>query len=272
MNPTQVHPTAVVENGAEIGPGCVVGPYAVIGPKVRIGAGNTIGAHAVLEGNTLVGQGNTIHAHAVVGGAPQDLKYRGEDTRLEIGDHNMIREGVTINIGTELGGGITRVGSRNVLMANAHVAHDCILGDHIILANNVMLAGHVRVQTGAILNGGVGVHHFTTIGAYAYVGGLSRITRDVTPYMIVEGHPSKVRGVNVIGLRRARFSDATVRAIKEAYKLVYRADQTMRDALDRLKVDFADVEEVQAMVRFLEATESGRQGRQGEDRERGLAP
>jgi UDP-N-acetylglucosamine acyltransferase len=272
VTPPVVHATAVVEDGAELGAGVKVGPYAVIGPRVRLGPGVEVMAHAVVEGNTHIGAATLVFPHAVVGGQPQDLKYRGGDTLLRIGERNMIREGVTINTGTEVGGGATRIGDDNVLMANAHVAHDCVVGNRVILANNVMLAGHVRVEDGAIINGGAGVHHFTTIGAYSYVGGLSRITRDVPPYTIVEGHPSRVRGLNVIGLKRARFPETTVRALKEAYKLLWRSDLRARDALARLKVDFAAVKEVQELVRFLEASGSGRLGRQGEAPGRAVAP
>jgi UDP-N-acetylglucosamine acyltransferase len=267
-----IHPTAVIEDGAELGTGVRVGPFAVIGPRVRLGESVEVMAHAVVEGCTQVGARTRIFPHAVVGGSPQDMKYKGGDTKLVIGERNVLREGVTINTGTELGGGVTRIGDGNVLMANAHVAHDCVLGDHVILANNVMLAGHVCVQDGAILNGGVGIHHFTTIGAYAYVGGLSRITRDVPPFTIVEGHPSRVRGLNVIGLKRARFPEETVRALKEAFRLLYRADLTTRDAIAQLKVDFAAVQEVQVLVRFIEASGGGRLGRQGESPKRDFAP
>jgi len=271
VSETSIHRTAIVEQGAELGPGVVIGPYAFIGPLVRIGAGCVIQAHAIVTGNTSVGDGTVVYSHAVIGGEPQDLKYEGTLTRLVIGERNRIREGVTINVGTESGGGVTVLGDDNMLMANAHVAHDCIVASRVILANNVMLAGHVRVQEGAILNGGAGVHHFTTVGAFAYVGGLSRITRDVCPYTIVEGHPSRVRGVNVIGLKRARFSEEAIVAVKDAFKVLYRSDRPMREALGHLKVEYAGIEEVQEMVRFLEATEGGRQGRQGEELGRGLA-
>lgn len=272
MTAPVVHPTAVVEAGAELAHDVRIGPYAVVGPRVRLGPGVEVMAHAVVEGNTQVGAKTLIFPHAVVGGRPQDMKYKGGDTRLLIGERNVIREGVTINTGTEVGGGFTRIGNDNILMANAHVAHDCVLGNRVILANNVMLAGHVRVHDGAILNGGAGVHHFTTIGSLAYVGGLSRITRDVPPFTIVEGHPSRVRGLNLIGLKRARFPEATVRALKEAYRLLYRTDLPARDALARLKVDFASVPEVQELVCFLEASGGGRLGRQGESPGRAVAP
>jgi len=272
VTPPVVHPTAVVEDGAELAPGVTIGPYAVVGPRARLGAGVVLMAHAVVEGNTQIGVGTRIFPHAVVGTCPQDMKYKGGDTRLLIGERNVIREGVTVNTGTEVGGGFTRIGNDNILMANAHVAHDCVLGNRVILANNVMLAGHVRVHDGAILNGGVGVHHFTTIGTLAYVGGLSRITRDVPPFTIVEGHPSRVRGLNLIGLKRVRASEATIRALKDAYHLLYRSHLTARDAVARLKVDFAAVPEVQELARFVEASGSGRLGRQGESPGRAVAP
>jgi len=271
VTPPDIHPTALIDPAASLGDGVRVGAYAVVGPHVKLGDRCEVMAHAVVHGHTEVGADTRIHCHAVLGGAPQDLKYKGEPTRLVLGENNQIRENVTLNVGTAQAGGITRVGSHNMFMANSHVAHDCVVGDRVILANNVMLAGHVRVHDGAILNGGVGVHHFTTIGAYAYVGGLSRITKDVPPYHIVEGHPSRVRGVNVIGLKRAGFAEATVQAVKEAHKLLFRSDRTMKDALRQLKVDFADVREVMELVRFLEASEGGRQGRQGE-RPRGRTP
>jgi len=267
-----IHPTAIVEKGAELGPGVVIAAYAVIGPAVRLAEEVQIGPHAVISGETEIGAATRVMAHACIGGPPQDLKFRDERTRLVIGARNRLREGVTVNVGTEQGGGTTRLGDDNFLMANAHVAHDCVVGNRVILANNVMLAGHVAVQDGAILNGGVGVHHFTTIGRLSYVGGLSRITQDVPPFTIVEGHPARVRGVNLIGLRRARLPDAVVKAIKEAYRVLYRGDLPVRDALAQLKVDWAEVEDVQELVRFLEASEAGRQGRQGERPGRGLAP
>jgi UDP-N-acetylglucosamine acyltransferase len=267
---TVVHPTAVVEEGAELAKGVVIGPYAVLGPRVKLGQDVEVMAHAVVEGSTQIGAQTRIFPHAVVGGRPQDMKYKGGDTRLLIGERNVIREGVTINTGTEIGGGFTRIGDDNILMANAHVAHDCVLGNRVILANNVMLAGHVRVHDGAILNGGVGVHHFTTVGTLAYVGGLSRITRDVPPYTIVEGHPSRVRGLNLIGMKRARFPESTIRALKDAYHLLYRSDLPARDAVARLKVDFAAVPEVLELARFIEASGDGRLGRQGESPRRSL--
>lgn len=272
MSANQIHPTSVVDPRAELAGGVEIGPYVVVLGPVRIGAGTRIHAHAVVEGPAEIGERNEIFSNTVVGGAPQDLKYRGEPTLLRIGNRNVIREGVTVNRGTVTGGGETVLGDGNLLMANAHVAHDCNLGSHVILANNVMLAGHVKVLDGAILNGGAGVHHFTTIGRFAYVGGLSRITQDVPPFMIVEGHPSRVRGVNVIGLRRARIPEGTVRAIKDAYKRLFRSDLPVRETVAALDAEYAGVPEVRELAAFLRASEMGRQGRQQEDPERRLAP
>jgi UDP-N-acetylglucosamine acyltransferase len=265
-----VHPAAIVSPGAELGPGVSVGAYAIVGPHVRAGEGTRIHAHAIVDGHTHLGAGNEVFPHTVLGGVPQDLKYRGEPTRLVVGDGNVFREGVTVNLGTAQGGYETVIGSRNLLMANAHVAHDCVVGDRVILANNVMLAGLVRVQDGAIVNGGAGIHHFTTVGRLAYVGGLSRITRDIPPYSIVEGHPSRVRGVNVIGLRRAGLGEPTILAIKEAWKRLFRGDSPMRESLRDVERDFAEVPEVLELVAFLRKSEEGRLGRQGEDPGRGL--
>jgi len=265
-----VHYTAVIEEGAVVDPTVRIGPYAVIGAHVRLGPNVNIYAHAVIDGATSVGEGTVLHAHCVVGGPPQDLKYLGSDTQLRIGCRNMIREGVTINTGTEKGGGETVVGDDNIIMANAHIAHDCIVGNRCIIANNVMLAGHVVLQDGVNLAGGAGVHHFATVGSCAYVGGLSRIARDVPPYMIVEGHPSRVRGVNVIGLRRTGMSEETIAAVKSAYKLLFKSDEPQSDAIKRVQSEFADVPAVLLLAEFLARSTEGRLGRQEEDSDRHL--
>jgi UDP-N-acetylglucosamine acyltransferase len=266
-----VHPTAIVEDGAELAPGVEVGPYAVIGPHVRIGPGCRILSHAVVVGRTTMGAENVIHSHAVVGGAPQDLKYRGEETELRIGDRNQIREGVTINAGTVQGGGATLVGSDNLLMTGAHVAHDCRLGDRIVLANVVMLGGHVCVQDGAIMNGGAGVHHFATVGRLAYVGGLARVTSDIPPFTIVEGHPGRPRAVNVVGMKRAGIPAPRILALKEAFKALFRGEAPVRECLGDLEARFAEHPEVLELVRFVRAMAAGRHGRQQEPLGRKLA-
>ena len=271
MSGKGVHRTAVIEDGAVVDPTAEIGPYAVIGAKVTLGPGVHVMAHAVVDGHTTVGEETVLHAHSVVGGPPQDRKYLGSDTRLVIGCRNMIREGVTINIGTETGGGETSIGDDNVIMANAHVAHDCVVGNRCIIANNVMLAGHVVLQDGVNLAGGAGVHHFATVGSYAYVGGLSRIARDVPPFTIVEGHPSRVRGINVIGLRRAGMAEETIAAIKSAYKALFKSDEPMSDAVKRVRKEFAEVPEVLRLAEFLERSTEGRLGRQEEDAGRDLS-
>jgi len=259
-----VHRTAIVEDGAQLADDVRVGAYAIVTAHVVLGPGCRVGAHAIVSGHTTVGAGTAIHPHAIVGGDPQDLKYDAEPTRLVVGERNVIRENVTMNIGTEQGGGLTRVGNDNMFMANCHVAHDCDVGSNVILANNVMLAGHVKVEDRAILNGGCGVNQFTTIGSLAFIGGLTRITKDAPPFTIVEGHPSRVRGVNVIGLKRAGYDADTVKAIKEAYRLLYRSDRPMRAAMSQLREEYAAFPDVLRLVRFLEASEGGRQGRQNE--------
>lgn len=271
MSTSSVHSTAVIMDGAVVHPTADIGPYAVIGPRVVVGPNVKVYAHGVIDGATSIGEGTVLHAHSVVGGPPQDLKYLGSDTRLRIGCRNMVREGVTINTGTEKGGGETVVGDDNIIMANAHIAHDCIVGNRCIIANNVMLAGHVVIQDGVNLAGGAGVHHFATVGSCAYVGGLSRIARDVPPYMIVEGHPSRVRGVNVIGLRRTGMTEETIAAVKAAYKLLFKSDEPQSDAIKRVQTDFAEVPAVLVLAEFLARSTNGRLGRQEEDADRDLS-
>ncbi|MEM8885506.1 MAG: acyl-ACP--UDP-N-acetylglucosamine O-acyltransferase [Planctomycetota bacterium] len=270
MSTQDVHPTAVVEAGARVGEGCRIGPYVVIGPAVELGDNVVVHAHAVIGGNTSIGDATVIHAHAVIGGPPQDLKYLGSDTTLRVGQRNLIREGVTINTGTEQGGGETIVGDDNIIMANAHVAHDCIIGNGCIVANNVMLAGHVVVEDGVNLAGGAGVHHFATVGKYAYIGGLTRLTRDAPPYTIVEGHPMRVRGVNVVGLKRAGLDDVTIKAIKDCFKMLFKSDDPLTESVDKARAEFAGIDEVIYMINFVEASNAGRQGRQEEDPGRDL--
>ena len=219
---TMIHPTAVIHPGAALGVDVDIGPYTVVGPHVRIGDRTRVGPQVVIDGVTCIGEENVIVGQASLGSAPQDISYRGEATLLEIGDGNTIREFVTINRGTVKGGAITRLGNGCLLMACSHVAHDCDLEDQIILANNVMLAGHVRIGRGAILSGGTGAHHFVTIGEYAYVGGMTRVEHDVPPYMIVEGHRCRVRNVNAIGLQRAGFSEVDVESLRCAFRKLFR--------------------------------------------------
>ncbi|WP_295479999.1 acyl-ACP--UDP-N-acetylglucosamine O-acyltransferase [Sutterella sp.] len=237
----QIHPSAVVAPEAVLAEDVVVGPFCLIGPKVKIGAGTVLRSHVVVEGRTEIGCRNVVYAGASIGCDPQDKKYRGEDTALIVGDDNVIRENCTMSIGTTQDEGITRVGSRNLFMANAHVAHDCRVGNDVILANNVALAGHVTVGDFAILGGQAAVHQFVRIGEHAMVGGASGVLQDVPPYVICHLNPCKVAGLNLVGLRRSGYTDEQIRALRKAYGHFYRENLTVKEAAEKieaLKVDF----------------------------------
>ena len=239
----QIHPSSIVDPRAELADDVVVGPFCLIGPKVKIGAGTVLKSHVCVEGRTTVGCRNLVYAGASIGCAPQDKKYAGEDTALFVGDDNVIRENCTLSIGTVQDHGETHVGSRNLLMANVHIAHDCIVGDDTIIANNVAFAGHVHVGDWAIVGGQVGVHQFTRIGAHAMVGGASAVHQDVAPYTVASGNPAKSFGLNIVGLRRRGFTPAQVKALHRAYQIVFRDGDLLKDALAKvraLKNEFAD--------------------------------
>ncbi len=258
---TKIHPTAVISPGSELGIGVEIGPYCVVGPQVQIGDRTRVGAQVVIDGVTRIGEDNVIVGQASLGAAPQDLSYKGEPTQLVIGDRNTIREFVTINRGTVKGGGTTRIGNDCLLMACCHVAHDCELKNRIIMGNNVLLAGHVLVCEQANISGGAAAHHFVTIGAFAYVGGMTRMVQDVPPYMILEGHPSRVRGVNVIGLQRGGYTEDSIEALRQAFRRIYRSGNPRRHTLEELKTEMADSPLVTNLVRSLEQTELGAKGR-----------
>jgi UDP-N-acetylglucosamine acyltransferase len=258
---TSIHPTALIDPGAELDVGVTVGPHAVIGAGVRIGAGTSVGPHVVIEGPTTIGRDNRIHAHAVLGGAPQDMKYRGEPTALEIGDRNTIREFCTFNRGTVQDVGTTRVGHDNWIMAYVHLAHDVQLGDRTILANNATLAGHVHVGDWAIVGGLTGVHQFCRIGAHAMTGFQSHVSQDVPPFMMAAGHPLGIIGFNVEGLRRRGFSKERIALVKQMHRLLYRDGMTLeqaRTAIETLRgtVDGGDAD-VQLVLDFLAASTRG---------------
>lgn len=261
---TQIHSTAMISEGAELGLDVEIGPYTVLGPHVRVGDRTRIGPQVVLDGHTRIGSDNFVVGQASLGGPPQDKSYRGEPTRLEIGDNNMIREFVTINRGTIKGGGYTRVGSGCLLMACSHIAHDCEIGDDVILANNVMLAGHVLVGKGANLSGGAAAHHFLTIGEYAYVGGMTRLVQDAPPYMIIEGHPSRVRGVNVVGMTRAGFAEDDVEALRVAFRRIYRSARPRKQVLEDFVTEAEGSSPLANLLRSLRNTELGTKGRHRE--------
>jgi UDP-N-acetylglucosamine acyltransferase len=227
----RVHATALVDPKAELADDVSVGPYAIIGPQVRIGAGSSVGAHAVIVGRTTIGERNRIFPHAALGGEPQDKKYRGEDTELVIGNDNTIREFCTFNTGTVQGGGITRVGSDNWVMAYVHLAHDVVVGDHCILANNASLAGHAVVGDWVILGGLTGVHQFVRIGSHAMTGGASLLLQDLPPFVICQGNPAAPHGLNSEGLKRRGFAPEAIAALRRAYKAIYREGLTVAQAV-----------------------------------------
>ncbi len=247
-----IHPTAIVDPSAELDAGVEVGPYAIIGPRVTIGAGTRIGAHALIARNTRLGRDNQVFAHATVGEDPQDKKYGGEETWLEIGDHNVIREYATLHRGTVQDQGVTRVGSHNLLMAYSHVAHDCRIGDHCILANGASLGGHVQIHDWAILGGFTLVHQFTRIGAHAFTAMGSAVAKDVPPYVMVSGQPARPHGINHEGLRRRGFSGDQIAAIRSAYKLLYRQGLRLEEARQALNELAREREELALLAAFLD--------------------
>lgn len=258
MKSTQrIHPSALVDSSARIADNVVIGPYAVIGPEVEIGPDCEIGAHAVLEGPTTIGRGNRIFQFASVGSAPQDLKYAGEPTRLEIGDGNTIREFVTINRGTTKEAGVTRIGSHCLFMAYAHVAHDCIIGDHVVMANAATLAGHVVVEDHAILGGLCAVHQFARVGAHAILGGGTMAPQDIPPFVMAAGNHAELHGVNVRGLERRGFSAEDIRQLKRAYKLLFRGNRRLDTAIEEVRAQGLQSPHVQYLIDFMKQSKRG---------------
>ncbi len=252
-----IDPRAVVDPGAHLGEGVVVGPFAVIGPQVEIGAGTTIGPHAVINGPTRIGRDNHIHAFASLGDAPQDKKYRGEFTELVIGDGNTIREYVTISRGTTQGGGVTRLGDDNWVMAYVHIAHDCVVGNHTIFANAASLAGHVTVGDWVILGGFTLVHQFCMLGAHCFTAMGSVISQDVPPYVLVSGHMARPRGLNTEGLKRRGFTPEALRQLRQAYKVLYRSGFTLEQALQQLREMIPGCPEIGLLVEGVEQSSRG---------------
>ena len=255
----QIHPTALIDPRAELDSSVEVGPYAVIGPRVRIGAGTVVGAHCVIDGHTTLGRDNRIFPFASIGGAPQDKKYAGEPTRLSIGDGNTIREYVTINTGTVQDEGETRLGDDNWIMAYVHIAHDCRLGSHIILANAVQLAGNVHLGDWVFLGGLSGVHQFVRVGAHAMTAFQTRLAQDVPPFVTAGGNPAEAQSINAEGLRRRGFSAERITLIKQMYRLLYRKGLTLdaaRDQIEALRGELADADADIALMQDFLATAS----------------
>lgn len=248
---SNLHKTAIIDPSARIAEGVTIGAYCVIGAEVEIGADTWIGPHVVINGPTRIGRENRIHQFTSLGEAPQDLKYAGEPTRLEIGDRNTIREFATINRGTVNGGGVTRVGNDNMLMAYIHIAHDCQVGNSVIFSNNSSMAGHVHIGDYVILSGFTLVHQFCSIGDYAFTGMGSGISKDVPPYLIISGNPAVPHGLNKVGLRRRGFSDEQVRNLTRVYKILYRTGLSLEEATKQIAALAEQHEEVKRFAAFL---------------------
>lgn len=256
-----IHPTAEIDEDVEIG------PFSVIGPYVRIGRGTRVENNVTLLQRVTLGQHNHVFPNAVLGGAPQDVSFHGTDTEVVLGDHNIVRECVTINRGSEKEDGVTLIGNHNFLMACSHIAHDCKLGDHIIVTNGVLLGGHVHVHDHVVLSGGVAVHHYATVGSYAFVAGLSAVRHDVPPYMLAEGYPARPRCINVVSLKRNNFSPEVIECLAAAHKLLYRAKVGLDHAREILRNNGQLLPHVNHLLGFVQSQQEGRHGR-GRERRR----
>ncbi|MGE4298701.1 MAG: acyl-ACP--UDP-N-acetylglucosamine O-acyltransferase [Desulfovibrionaceae bacterium] len=252
-----IHPSAVVHPDAVIADNVTIGPAAVIEDKVRIGEGTVIDAFAKIMSHTSMGKGNRVHSYSCVGGEPQDLKFHGEPSTLEIGDDNVIREFATLHRGTEGGGMVTRIGNGCLLMAYTHVAHDCILGNGVIMSNAASLAGHVTIHDHAIIGGMSGVHQFVHVGAHSFLGGMSGLAQDLPPYMLAVGNRAVMHGPNAVGLRRLKVSQDTIRALRSAYKRLFRSELPRQEALEEVEYEWGQHPEIKALVDFVRNSERG---------------
>ncbi|MEY4014118.1 MAG: acyl-[acyl-carrier-protein]-UDP-N-acetylglucosamine O-acyltransferase [Pseudomonadota bacterium] len=247
----KIHPSAIVDGSALIHEGVDIGPFAIVGPHVELGEGCSVHAYAQILGHTQMGRDNVVHSHCVIGGAPQDKKYQGEPTRLVIGDRNTFRECCTVNLGTVQDSGVTEIGNDNWIMAYVHIAHDCRVGSHTIMANAVQLAGHVHVGDWAILGGITGVHQFVRVGAHAMTGAGTTLIQDLPPYVMATGNPASPHGINVEGLKRRGFSDEDIQALRRAYKQVYKSGSTLAEALSALAPEAQARPSVALLHQFL---------------------
>ncbi len=251
-----IHPTALIDSSAEIGTGTEVGAYTVVGPGVVIGANCVIHNHVYIAGPTKIGDGNTFFPYCSVGQRTQDLKYEGEPTCLEIGDHNSFREFCTLNRGTAPGSK-TIIGSHGNFLAYSHIAHDCTVGDHVIFSNNGTLAGHVIVEDHAVIGGLAGVHQFCRIGQHAITGGCTKIVQDVPPFMIADGNPAEIRGINQVGMERRGFDAEIIRSLREAYRIIYRANLNTKQALATIREQIPPNPQIDALIAFIETSKRG---------------
>lgn len=256
MSDTEIHPTAIVDPGARLGAGVHIGPYCVIGPGVELGEGCRLQHHVTLAGPAIIGPRNVFFSFASIGQQTQDLKYRGEPTRLSIGEGNTFREFVTIHRGTAPED-CTRVGNGGNFLAYSHVAHDCVVGDRVIFSNNGTIAGHVEVEDCAVIGGLTAVHQYCRIGRHAITGGCSKIVQDVPPFMIADGNPALVRGINQVGLERHGFAGEDVRRLREAYRLLYRSKLNVKQAVEEIRNTLAGFPEIDHLIAFIEASRRG---------------
>ena len=263
---TSIAANAWIDPRAEIDEEVEIGPFCTVGPEVKIGRGTRLLNNVTLMGKVTLGVENVLYPNVVIGGEPQDVSYQGGETRVEIGDNNLFREGVTVNRGSEKEDGITRVGNHNFLMGNSHVAHDCKLGDHIIIANGSLLAGHVHVNDYASISGGCAIHHYVTIGSYSFLGGLSRALHDVPPYMLAEGIPARPRCINIVALKRNQFSKAAIESLSAAHRLLYRSKVGLTHAREILRAKEQLSPEVVHVLAFVEGQQEGMHGRGREAR------
>lgn len=247
----------LIDPTAKIGKDVTIGPWTIIGPEVEIGDGTEISSHVVIKSHTRIGKNNRIFQFASIGEDPSDKKYHGEVAWLEMGDNNVVREGATLHRGTEVGGGVTKIGSDNLFMPYTHVAHDCIVGNHTIFSNNAAISGHVVVEDWAILSGYAGVYQFLRIGAHSFVGGLTHINMDVPAYVIVKGNPALPKGINVTGLERRNFSRDAIKAIRQGYKLLYRKGLTLDEALGELDKLAVEHPEIHVLIHSVKASQKG---------------
>ncbi len=252
-----IHQTAIVDPKAELGENVSIGAYSIVGPHVEIGDNTEIQHHVVIDGFTKLGKNNRIFSFASIGLEPQDKKFKGEDSTLEIGDENLIREYVTINRGTEVGGGVTRLGDRGWIMAYCHIAHDCLVGNDVTMSNGTTLGGHVIVKDFATLGGLTGIHQFCRVGEYALTGGQSMITQDVVPYSIVAGNRAKLAGMNYIGLDRRGFTSEQIETINQAYKIFFKNGLTKDAAIEKLKESFPGDDHIALFIQFIEESDRG---------------